>query len=88
MEKYIVKRKGEKEHYDERKVYASCYAAALNCEYREKKAERLASEIAKKVTSWIKKKKIVHSSEIREKVILLIKEKDVVLMYKSHLDIS
>lgn len=88
MEKYIIKRKGKKEHYDERKVYASCYAAALNCEYGEKEAEKLANEIAKKVTAWIKKKKVVNSSEIREKVISLIKEKDVALMYKSHLDIS
>ena len=43
----IVKRHGTKEGYDDRKVYASVYSAALNCHYGEKKAETIAHDMTK-----------------------------------------
>ncbi len=88
MEKHVVKRRGFNEHYDEKKVYASCYAAALNCHYSEKKAEEIASKVTRKVTSWIKGKSFVTSDEIRDQIINNLEDKDVALMYKHHLDLS
>ena len=85
----IIKRKGHKEVYDERKVYASIYSAALNCHYDEKKSEKIAERAAKKITPWIKKsKKCIDSNEIRRQVLHNLKDKDVALMYKTHLDLS
>jgi len=85
----VVKRKGHQEKYDERKVYASVYSAALNCEYGEKKAERIASSAAKKVTVWVRKMKgCVDSYAIRKYIISQLKDADVALMYRTHLDLS
>ena len=87
--KIVVKRKGHHEIYDEKKVYASVYTAALNCHYREKKSEMLAKKILAKINSWIRKRKRVASDEIREQVIYFLKheDKDAALMYEHHLDI-
>ncbi len=84
----IVKRKGHQEAYDNRKVYASVYAAALNCHYSEKKAEKIASQITKKIAAWIKGKGCVDSKEIRKNIISNLEDEDVALMYKHHLDLS
>ncbi len=88
IKKHVVKRKGHKEIYDEKKVYASVYAAALNCHYSEQKAERIAKEVMKKVNLWINKKTAINSEEIREQVIRSLKDKHVALMYKHHLDLG
>ena len=84
----IIKRRGHREKYDERKVYASVYAAALNCHYSEQKSEKIAKEITKKINSWIKKRKEITSEEIRDQIIKNLKDRDVKLMYKHHLDLS
>ena len=84
----IVKRRGQRERYDERKVYASIYAAALNCHYTEQKSEKIAKDITKKINSWIKTKKEITSEEIRDQILKHIKDKDVKLMYAHHLDLS
>ena len=84
----VVKRKGHIQHYEERKVYASVYAAGLNCHYGEQKAEKIAKQVAKKITNWIKGKKKVSSLDVRKQVIKALNDKDVKLMYESHLDLS
>ena len=88
--KQVVKRKGYKEKYDKLKVYASVYSASLNCHHNEIDSEKIASSVTKKVTNWIKNKKLVKSSEIRSEVIkhLKGKDKDIALMYHHHLDLS
>jgi len=86
--KCIIKRKGHEEVYDEKKVYASVYAAALNCEYGEEKSERIAKKIMGKISALVKKGKCTSSEDIRNKVIELLDDKDVSLMYKRHLDLS
>ncbi|MBX4196799.1 hypothetical protein KW805_04390 [Candidatus Pacearchaeota archaeon] len=84
----IIKRQGKEEKYDERKIYASCYAAALNCHYPEKKSESIAAKTSKKITQWVKKQRgIISSSEIRQQVIKALNDKDVALMYEHHLDL-
>lgn len=86
----IIKRKGQEEPYDQKKVYASVYSAALNCEYSEKKAEKIALSIMKKTNNLIKKSKdkCFESNRIRDFVLKELKDKDVKLMYKHHLDLS
>ncbi len=83
----VVKRKGHIEHYDEKKVYASVYAAALNCHYTEKQSEKVALRLMKKINAWVEGRTVVHSNEIKEHIISLLDDKDVALMYKHHLDI-
>lgn len=83
----IIKRKGHTEHYDERKVYASCYAAALNAHYSEPEAERLAAQVTKKVSNWVKKKDAVSSDDIKHEIIMHIPDPAVALLYKHHRDL-
>ena len=85
--KHIVKRHGISETYDQKKVYASVYAAALNAHYTEKKAEELANEVMKKVSAWAKSEESVFSVEIRYQILKHIADEDVSLMYTHHLDV-
>ena len=88
MKKHIVNRAGRKEKYDEKKVYASVYAAALNCEYGEREAEVIAKQAMQKVNALVGKKSLVNSKDIRSAVLKHLKDRDVALMYKHHLDLS
>jgi len=87
----VVKRRtGECQPYDERKVYASVYAACYVVRRDEKECERIAEAIAKKITSYVKGKKEITSHSIH---ILVVKEfrkhdKDAAFMYDTHKDIS
>ncbi len=87
---HVVKRRGHTEEYNDKKVYASVYSAALNCEYGEIKAEKIAKTITKEITSWIKNKKQVASNDIRLQITSYLKkiDEDVALMYRHHLDLS
>jgi len=83
----IVKRRGHTENYDERKVYASVYAAALCCHYTETQSERIANAVTSSVTQSAKKHRVLQSSMIRAIVLDHITDKEVKLMYKHHLDV-
>jgi len=83
----IIKRKGHKEKFDERKVYASVYAACISMHYTELKCEKIADEIAKKVKKAITNKKMVKSGQLR-KIIdseLRKKDKELAFYYEHHL---
>jgi len=86
----IVKRKGHAEEFDEKKVYASCYAACLNTQIKEEEAEKISEKVCKEIKTWAKKKKTVSSDEIFKQIIAAIKKhnKDVAFMYETHRDIS
>lgn len=86
--KLVVNRAGRKERYDEKKVYASVYAAALNCEYGEREAEGIARGIMERVNAWLKKKSEVNSQDIRKMVLKSLRYRDIALMYLHHLDLS
>ena len=88
MKKHVVNRAGRKEVYEEKKVYASVYAAALNCEYGEREAEVIAKQIMQKVNAFVGKKSLVNSKEIRSAVLKHLKDRNVALMYKHYLDLS
>lgn len=84
---HIVKRKGHNEKYDEKKVYASVYAAALNCHYTEREAEQIASDMMRKTNKAVAKRKQITSHELREFITSNLSDKHVSLMYKHHLDL-
>ena len=83
----IVKRKGHTEEFDERKVYASVYAACASAHYHERKCEMTAETVTKAVKSFVKSKKNVQSSKIREKIDseLKKKNKELAFYYEHHL---
>ena len=88
---HIVKRKGHKEKFDERKIYASCYEASLGCcNYDKKKVEKICEKVTKSIKLWIKNKNIVNSNQIFKQVIKELKKlsKEAAFMYETHRDIS
>ena len=91
MSSHIIKRKGRKEAYDERKIYASVYASALNSHLDKVISEKIAEKVSKAITGWVSSEKQQVSSEqiFREVTQLLKKEqKDVAFMYETHRDLS
>lgn len=87
---HIIKRRGHKQEYDERKVYASVYAACLNAHLHDQKAEEVASKVSKEISEWVKEQGEVSSNQIFVKVGRLMEEenKEAAFMYLTHRDIS
>lgn len=63
--KHIVKRGGHVESYDERKLYASIYAASIAVREPAGSAELIANEVVKTVNNWLGTKHEVTSNDIR-----------------------
>ena len=76
MKSVIIKRKGYKERFDERKVYASIYSACASAHYHEDRCEKIAEEITKKVKNFIKNKKEIQSIKISNKIEAELKKKN------------
>jgi len=87
---HIVKRRGHRQEFDERKIYASVYAACINTSLEKEEAEKIANKVAASIKSWVKDKEEVSSSDIFEKAEATLEEinPDVAFMYKTHRDIS
>lgn len=87
---HIVKRKGHKQEFDERKVYASVYAACRSAHCREEEAEATANLILREIKEWIGNKKEISSDSIFKRVEeeLSHLNKAAAFMYKTHRDIS
>jgi transcriptional regulator NrdR family protein len=83
----IVKRRGHKEKFDEKKVYGSVYAACASAHYPEGKCEKIADQITKKVKKFVASKKAVTSEDLRNKIESELKKKDKELCfyYEQHL---
>ena len=88
--KHIVKRKGHTERFDERKVYASCYAACLSAHMHHHHAEKVCEKVVVGIKKWIATKKEVTSSHIFLETAKLIRkhDKNAAFMYATHRDIS
>jgi len=86
----IVKRRGHKEKFDERKIYASCYAACLSSHLDRSYTEKACEAVTRHVKSWMKNKREVSSSQIFKMVEKVLRkyDKDAAFMYKTHRDIS
>jgi len=86
----IVKRKGHTHEFDERKVYASCYAACLSSHIEHIEVEKICDKVTKEIKTWARKRKKVDSSDIFAKVISAMKKhnKNAAFMYETHRDVS
>ena len=87
---HIVKRKGHKQEYDERKVYASVYAACLSAHVLQEEAESIASLVTREVKKWIEGKEEVPADQISKQAgdELEHLNREAAFMYKTHRDIS
>jgi transcriptional regulator NrdR family protein len=87
---HIVKRKGHKEAFDERKVYGSCYASLVNSHRKKEDAERACEKVCNDVKEWISVKPEVDSNELFNKITEAIAsiDKDAAFMYETHRDLS
>ena len=63
--KCVVKRAGHTEIYDERKLYASVYAAMRAVREPAGTAELVAKEVESKVQNWLEHKHEVTSNDLR-----------------------
>lgn len=87
---HIVKRRGHLERFDERKVYASCYAACVVSGLPKLKAERICKRVTSEVKHWIHNKHSVSSDQILIKTAMEMRklDRDAAFLYSTHRDIS
>lgn len=88
--KFVIKRKGHKEKFDEKKLFASIYSAARISGLQEQKAEKVASKVLKQVIKSFKGKTPLTSDFISKQTIKSLKKinKEIAFMYETHRDIS
>lgn len=86
----IVKRQGHRETYEERKVYASVYAACLAAGEPESAAERISSAVSRNVTRTVAEWKVIKSDQIFRQVIVELGKisPKAVFLYENHRDLS
>lgn len=87
---HIVKRRGHKQEFDEKKVYGSVYAACLSSHVQHEEAELIASKVAEEIKEWIKERQEVKSIQIFNEVGESLKRlnKNAAFMYTTHRDVS
>ena len=87
---HVIKRKGHLQKFDERKVYASCYFACLNCHMVKMKAEKLCEKVTRDIKLWIKNKRKVSSDDIFRQMIKVLRkyDDDAAFMYETHRDVN
>lgn len=83
----IVKRKGHKEYFEEKKAYASIYAACISASYSEINCEKIAEEITKKIKRKLVDRDMINSEEIRKIVMNELKpiDSELAFYYDQHL---
>jgi|SRR3989344_7078373 len=86
----IVKRMGNAELYDEKKVYGSCYFACRNAHLSEVESEWISNQVCAAVTKRLKAKKVFSSNEIFKLLTEELKKHndDAAFLYETHRDIS
>ncbi|MFB6208816.1 MAG: ATP cone domain-containing protein [Candidatus Nanohaloarchaea archaeon] len=88
----IVKSQGEKEEFDEGKLWHSIYYPAREAHYTEEEAVELADDAKQEVMGWMDEHEddVLTSKELRQKIseILSRKDEDVEFLYRKHLDLN
>jgi transcriptional regulator NrdR family protein len=88
---HIVKRRGHREAFDERKLYGSVYGACMTTGMREKECEKAAKKVCVEVTKKLKAKKgVVDSTDIFHAAAAALRRisDDAAFMYATHRDVS
>ena len=88
--KHLVKRAGHEEKFDEKKVYASVFAACLAVRAQTTDAELIAKEVSKDIKKWVDNKGEVTSRQIAHEVVKSLKlyNSDAAYLFEHHRDIS
>jgi transcriptional regulator NrdR family protein len=88
--KHIVKRRGQTELFDERKLYAGVYSSCLAVRTPEGSAELTAEKITELVKQWLADKKEVTSSDIHRQAVkhLKIYNPDAAILHDTHRSLS
>ncbi len=88
--KHIVKRKGHEEHFDERKIYASCYAACLGTRMKHNEAENICETVCKDMKQWVEKKAEISSTQIFQQMVKTIRKynPEAAYLYETYMDIA
>lgn len=85
----VVKRKGKREAFDEKKLYASIFAACQECGMENEKSEHVAEKIVRELEAHLKGRNEVNSTEIfgfvTEKLARI--NEAVAFMYETHRDL-
>lgn len=86
----IVKRRGHKEDFDEKKVYASIYMGCRMTGIGEQRAEEIAKATMEAVENKFAMCREIDSQEIFDFVCKEMErhDKDAAYMYKTHRDLS
>lgn len=86
----VVKRKGRKEAFDEKKLYASIFAACQECGIENEKSEHISEKIVHELLIHLKGRQEVNSTEIfgfvTERLARL--NEAVAFMYETHRDLA
>jgi len=61
----VVKRSGQDEKFDEKKLYSSVYASLITCHTPHKEAELISDEVTKLIKRWALKKSHISSHDVR-----------------------
>jgi transcriptional regulator NrdR family protein len=87
---HIVKRKGHKEAFDEKKLYASVYAACMTLRMENEEAETIAQMVTDEVKTEIKDEKEVTSDALQKAAAKCLTKyhPDAAYLYKTHRDVS
>ena len=85
----IFKRRGKKEKFDDKKLYASVYSACIDCDLSASEAERISEEVTHEVRKFLKGRKTVNSTEIFGFVVqkLARQHEAVAFMYETHREV-
>lgn len=88
--KHIIKRAGHEEPFEEKKLYASIFAACFIVHLDREKSEDIAEKVTSEVHKWLEKKGEISSQDIFEKTgeVLGKYSADAAYMYRTHRDIA
>lgn len=86
----VVKRKGHREEFDERKTYAACYAACINANIEKRKSEKICEKVVSAIKKHLRKHKEIGSTELFHMTARELRKHDkkAAFMFETHRDIS
>lgn len=87
---HIVKRAGHTETYDQRKLYASIYAACMAVRVPQGEAELVAAQVCEDAKMWLSDKPEVTSGDIHRQAAKNLKayNPDAAYIYETHRQVS
>lgn len=90
LHRHVVKRRGHLEKFDERKIYASAYAACLSAHVPPRDAEVIASKACVAICRWVQIHTMITAHMLYEQLVRELRKhnKNAAFMYETHTDLS